>query len=172
MDTISRQAAIDAIMADKIEGKALDIIIALGDGKQAETLNQACDRHAQLLNDLPSAEPTQANASNTLKALDCISRQAALDAISCNITVTGRQNAELVAATIGTFADRIKALPSAQPELQWIPVAEKPIEKGLMLVTYNDGDVDLLKQPTAYRRSDIVAWMPIESWRGAEHETD
>ncbi|MBO6208421.1 MAG: hypothetical protein J6O73_16030 [Lachnospiraceae bacterium] len=27
---------------------------------------------------------------------DLISRQAALDAISCNITVTGRQNAELV----------------------------------------------------------------------------
>ena len=47
---------------------------------------------------------------------DLISRRAALDAISCNITVTGRQNAELVAATIGAFADRIKALPSAQPE--------------------------------------------------------
>ena len=45
---------------------------------------------------------------------DLISKQAAIDAISCNITVTGRQNAELVAATIGTFADRIKALPSAQ----------------------------------------------------------
>lgn len=44
---------------------------------------------------------------------DYISRQAAIDAISCDITVTGRQNAELVAATIGTFADRIKALPSA-----------------------------------------------------------
>lgn len=47
-----------------------------------------------------------------------------------------------------------------KPEQRWIPVSEKPIEKGLMLVTYNDGDVDLLKQPTAYRRSDIVAWMP------------
>lgn len=60
----------------------------------------------------------------------------------------------------------LKRLPSAQPEPQWIPVVKKPIEKGLMLVTYNDGDVDLLKQPTAYRRSDIVAWMPIEPWRG------
>lgn len=45
---------------------------------------------------------------------DTIYRQAAIDAISCNITVTGKQNAELVAATIGTFADRIKALPPAQ----------------------------------------------------------
>jgi len=48
---------------------------------------------------------------------DLIERQAALDAISCNITVTGRQNAELVAQTIGRFADRIKALPSIQPEI-------------------------------------------------------
>ena len=47
---------------------------------------------------------------------DCISRQAAIDAIHCDITITGRQNAELVAATIGAFADRIKALPSAQPK--------------------------------------------------------
>lgn len=47
---------------------------------------------------------------------DMISRQAAIDAIHCDITITGRQNAELVAATIGAFADRIKALPSAQPE--------------------------------------------------------
>ena len=47
---------------------------------------------------------------------DLISRQAAIDAINCDITITGRQNAELVAATIGSFADRIKALPSAQPE--------------------------------------------------------
>lgn len=44
---------------------------------------------------------------------DCIYRQAAINAIDCDITITGRQNAELVAATIGTFADRIKALPAA-----------------------------------------------------------
>lgn len=55
-DLIDRQAAIDAIITDKITGNALNIIIALGDGKQAETLNEACDRHAQLLNDLPATE--------------------------------------------------------------------------------------------------------------------
>lgn len=56
---------------------------------------------------------------------DTIYRQAAIDAINCDITITGRQNAELVAATIGMFADRIKALPSAQPEQQWIIEALK-----------------------------------------------
>lgn len=56
-DLISRHAAIDVIMADKIEGDSLSIITALGHGNQAETLNEACDRHVQLLNDLPPAQP-------------------------------------------------------------------------------------------------------------------
>ena len=61
---------------------------------------------------------------------DLISRQAAIDAIHCDITVTGKQNAELVASTIGAFVDRIKALPSAQPE-EAIPVSwiESRIER-------------------------------------------
>ena len=44
---------------------------------------------------------------------DYIERQAVIDAIHCDITITGRQNAELVASTIGAFVDRVKALPSA-----------------------------------------------------------
>lgn len=47
------------------------------------------------------------------------------------------------------------------PQLRWIPVSEKPIPKGLILVTYNDGGIDLLNQPTSYRQGDIVAWMPL-----------
>ena len=70
--------------------------------------------------ELPSAQPqtaerTEESAQNVPNN-DLISRKAAIDAISCNIIVTGKQNAELVASTIGMFADRIKALPSAQPE--------------------------------------------------------
>ena len=44
---------------------------------------------------------------------DYIERQAVIDAIHCDITITGRQNAELVASTIGAFVDRVKSLPSA-----------------------------------------------------------
>ena len=52
-------------------------------------------------------------------------------------------------------------------EPHWIPVTERPISKGLVLVTYNDGDVDLLNQPTAYRRGDIVAWCNLpEPYKG------
>ena len=98
---------------------------------------------------------------------DCISRQAAIDAVRDRM---GKGETNIGDTFIECFEMILNALPSAQPEQQWIPVVKKPIEKGLMLVTYNDGDVDLLKQPTAYRRSDIVAWMPIEPWRGEEHE--
>lgn len=107
---------------------------------------------------------------------DVISRQAVIDAVQQHRedVLGGYEYDEGVAfvyaAAHNHIIEVIKRLPSAQPEQQWIPVVKKPIEKGLMLVTYNDGDVDLLKQPTAYRRSDIVAWMPIEPWRGAENE--
>lgn len=59
-----------------------------------------------------------------------------------------------------------------QPEQRWIPRSIKqPYKKGLMLVTYKDGDIDLLMQPTAYRKGDIVAWMPLpEPYRGDEQE--
>ena len=62
----------------------------------------------------------------------------------------------------------IKAL--EQPEQRWIPCSIKQPKKGLMLVSFNDGDMALLKQPTAYRRFDIVAWMPVEPYRGEGEE--
>jgi predicted RNA-binding Zn-ribbon protein involved in translation (DUF1610 family) len=68
---------------------------------------------------------------------DLISRQAALDAISCDITVTGRQNAELVAATIGAFADRIKALPPVQP------IQPK---NGTLIIPLNESDFKSVKR--------------------------
>lgn len=48
---------------------------------------------------------------------DLISRQAALDAIHCDITITGRKNAEIVCEAIASFVDNIKAMPAAQPKI-------------------------------------------------------
>lgn len=47
---------------------------------------------------------------------DLISRQQAIDALDCNFTITGKDNAETVYQVLKGFSDRIKALPSVQPE--------------------------------------------------------
>ena len=56
-DCISRQAAIDVIIEDKICDDSLKIMTAIGGGDKAETLNMTCDRHAKMLMGLPSAQP-------------------------------------------------------------------------------------------------------------------
>ena len=48
---------------------------------------------------------------------DCISRQAAIEALDGEITVTGRANAEAVRGYANLVCDRIKRMPSAQPEI-------------------------------------------------------
>lgn len=51
--------AISAILEEKISGQQLEIMCALGTGMQAETLNQACDRHAQYIRDLPTVNAVE-----------------------------------------------------------------------------------------------------------------
>ena len=55
-DLIERQAAIDVICDDKIDGKSMELMELLGNGLQAETLNMTCDRHVKMLMQLPSAQ--------------------------------------------------------------------------------------------------------------------
>ena len=47
---------------------------------------------------------------------DCISRQAAIEALNGNITVTGEENAKAVQKYIRSVSLKIHDLPSAQPE--------------------------------------------------------
>lgn len=135
--------------------------------------------------ELPSAQPDSKELSFTHKALDTISRQAALNALS-------RGNG------CGASCHRaIKALPSAQPEQRWIPVTERlPEEDVEVLITYRykegEGDtshayIDITtygqmyfggnkvgdhkhwRQPFEYFTSnyEVVAWMPLpEPYRG------
>lgn len=57
---------------------------------------------------------------------DYIDRQAAIDALDGEITVTGKANAEAVRGYVNLVADRIKRLPSAEIELvkrgRWIAI--------------------------------------------------
>ena len=75
-DLISRQAAIDVIIEDKICDDSLKIMTVLGDRDKAETLNMTCDRHAKMLMSLPSSQPEQTgkwrfNADGMLVCSNC-----------------------------------------------------------------------------------------------------
>ncbi len=47
---------------------------------------------------------------------DLIDRQAAIDALNGEITVTGKSNAEAIKGYVKLVKDRLERLPSAQPE--------------------------------------------------------
>lgn len=116
-DTIYRQDAIDAIMTDKIEGKALDILIALGEGNQAKTLNEACDRHAQLLRDLPFAQSELAQDLHNA-CTDAISRQAVKEWLA-------KWEGYIDADMIARMQYRVIDIPSAQPDRSlWFRIGE------------------------------------------------
>ena len=59
-DLISRQIAIEAIKEDKIDltnPNVVTVFKATGDFEKVETQVMTCDRHIEILKDLPSAQP-------------------------------------------------------------------------------------------------------------------
>ena len=59
-DLISRKGAIKAIKEDKIDltnPNVVAVFKATGDFEKAETQSMTCDRHIEILKDLPSAQP-------------------------------------------------------------------------------------------------------------------
>lgn len=59
MRPVDADVLIPLIREEKIKGEILDIIKTLGDGLQAETLNQACDRHIKIISSLPTIDPVK-----------------------------------------------------------------------------------------------------------------
>lgn len=71
-DTISRQAAIDAINEDKIDLTNPTIVAffkATGDFEKAETQAMTCDRHIKILKDLPSAQPEPSQVARDIATI-------------------------------------------------------------------------------------------------------
>lgn len=102
---------------------------------------------------------------------DYINRQVAIDEIDSLYfdTVDDHDRAK----------ERIKRLPSAEPEPQWIPCSERlPEEMTYVLVTDKDGDVYSVKfievidgQAEWVFDNGILAWMPLPE-PYAERRTD
>ena len=65
-DLISRQAAIELLLDDKIsdENKRIMLVINVSDEKAIDTLNMTCDRHAQMIKDMPPAQQTALTADD------------------------------------------------------------------------------------------------------------
>ena len=107
-DLISRQAAIDAFCKECYD-----------------TDGEICNRddvcgNVMILKNLPSAQPTHKDNSNTLDALDCISRQAAIYAIdaicspeSCKSFLDKGSN-DCEVCQVDACMKALDALPSAQ----------------------------------------------------------
>ena len=83
-------------MADYIDRQAaLNALCDNCDTVQEVCPHFPCKRYTSV-EALPSAQPTQLNTPNTLEALDCISRQAAIDAIDETDWYHQNRNGEMV----------------------------------------------------------------------------
>ena len=71
-----------------------------------------CDPEAHYVPDMNVGNSSEIPNSST----DCISRQAAVDSLDGEITVTGEDNAKAVRKYIRDVSEKIRNLPSVQPE--------------------------------------------------------
>jgi hypothetical protein len=177
-DLISRAAAINAICED---GTQLE-----RQGQYTMTMAERKQRDADILDALPSAKPVAKDTN--VPAKDCISRQAAIDALADyihnvdRVYSTGKLTHEDCMDAAHSVLDE---LPSAQ---QWIPCSERLPEKdGEYLVTmlyfgektvaldwfshYETDDEDNGKPLWVYGYDNVIAWMPLpEPWKGEQDE--
>ena len=103
---------------------------------------------------------------------DTISRAEAIGAI-CN-SACGSKFCGLPCDDVAA----LKALPSAQPEQQWIPCSERLPNKAdhtddMVLVCYRNGSVRFNTYMNGWVQGNPVAWMPLpEPYREDDHEID
>jgi len=90
-------------------------------------IGKVCE--ATTIEALPPAQPDVPDTN----VGDMVSRQAAIDALDGEITVTGRANAEAVRGYARLVADRLKRLPSAQPEQRYTEEELRVFQHGISL---------------------------------------
>lgn len=87
-----------------------------------------------------------------MRMSDLINRQAAIDALDGEIIVTGRENAEAVRGYANLALDRIKRLPSSQPEAD-------EVARNIATIIENEKDMRVIQKNAEQR------WTP---WK--EHD--
>ena len=113
-------------MGDLIDRQdAVNVLCDNCDHAQAICPHYPCKQYTKI-EQLPSAQPTQPNTPNTLEALDCISRQDAVDIINgyeeqFNGYIGTPNDSEVYAYARGLLLSierNISALPSVQSEIE------------------------------------------------------
>lgn len=154
-DLISRKAALDAIM-----------------GQPPEPHYPSW--YAAQIEKLPAVQPATSCSEIPNSSTDCISRQAAIDALDC----------------ISGVEEVLRSLPSAQPEQRWIPVTERlPENDNEVLITVWDAEDDYVEVYKGFYQGHewwtqwchgcskikdepcgeniVIAWMPLPaSYKG------
>lgn len=161
-DMISRQAAIEAVGATDWYSQNKNKDMVQGASSTKEAWYKAQDVY-NVLKDLPSA---QLSANLAEVGTDCISRQAAIDAINHEL----RCGAVINQCGLEMAYEVIEGLPPAEPN--WIPCSERlPKKEGFYLVTlgYKHGaetNIRFFKiengEPywSKWGNETITAWMP------------
>ena len=115
---------------------------------------------------------------------DPIDRQEAIDALDDELTITGKTNAIIVKDYVRRVANKIKKLPPAQSEQQWIPVIKKLPKDGkwclftdgvnMSVERYKADAIDhFFPEGRWFRLEDAVAWMPLpEPYEGEKGEEE
>lgn len=150
------------------EAEILDL--ASGNTKDREAVNMAISAL--------KAQSAHTNTPNALETLDCVERQKAIEAVehitsSMSVCVNtdechGMKRMQRQAVI------ELANLPSAQPEPQWIPVAERLPEEGQSILVTADGwrMVAIIRTFFKVMHKDIIAWMPLPEPYRAERRTD
>lgn len=115
-DTISRQAALDAIhryFGSRIEN---DCPTQLVDGEEIYISTSALDVLLAINKALSQAIKELPSCSKMEQVGDCISRQAAIDAVFSEPLYESGMKKRDVDAVVPAIYEKIKSLPSAQPE--------------------------------------------------------
>ena len=178
-DLISRRVAVDALW--EIRQKEIS------DGRRFHdycSLSTAVD----VIKDLPSAQPEseerKAESAQNVPKEDLISRKAAIDAVENIDCSDGVGISALKCEAVGDVVTAIKALPSAQPEPQWIPVGERLPDMwderylvslawgGIGVMEYKSTGFHNYGSFTPVPIESITAWMPLPEPYRAERRTD
>ena len=174
-DTISRKAAIDAILAVTGNSSVRELYEHVQEHGLSDMWSGGVNAAIDIIIAVPPVQPETHDKRTETHACDLISRQAAIDAMEDVDWYHINSNGQLVHGAnskedepLYKADDVYKVLndiPSAQPEPKWIPCSERlPEERQEILATTTDnawGDVVIIRTYYKEMHKSVIAWMPL-----------